>query len=96
MSVIRSARLFAGNHKLPRAIQIRQLDACFRADLHRVQTWRLAAHGVDSGRKNCDVLTIANQPAKKPFRDWAATNITCADKEDAFHGSHRARDAERT
>jgi hypothetical protein len=45
---------------------------------------------VDTSRENFDVLTIANQTAKKPFRDRAATNITGADKEDAFHDSHGA------
>ncbi len=45
---------------------------------------------MDTGRNNFDVLTIANQTTKKPFRDRAATNIACADKEDAFHGSHGA------
>jgi hypothetical protein len=42
---------------------------------------------VDTSRENFDVLAIANQTAKKPFRDRAATNITCADKKDAFHDS---------
>jgi hypothetical protein len=70
--------------------QIADVCAFFRTDLYRVQTWRLAAHRVDAGRKNFDVLAIANQTTKKPFRDRAATNITCADKEDAFHGSHGA------
>src|SRR5437870_1140335 len=51
---------------------------------------RLTAHCMDTGRNNFDVLTIANQTTKKPFRDRASTNITCADKEDAFHGSHGA------
>jgi hypothetical protein len=64
--------------------------AFFFADLHRVKTWRLAAHGMHAGRKNFDVLTVPEQMAKKPFCDWAATNIAGADKEDAFHGSQGA------
>ena len=72
------------------AAQVADVYAFIRADLHRVKTWRLAAHGVDTGRFNFDVVTIANQTAKKPFRDRAAANIACADKEDAFHGSRGA------
>jgi hypothetical protein len=60
------------------------------ADLHRVETWRLAAHGVHAGRKNFDVSTVTKQTAKKPFRDGTATNIAGADKEYAFHGSRGA------
>jgi len=45
---------------------------------------------VDTSRKNFDVLTIANQTTKEAFRDRAAANITCANKEDAFHGSRGA------
>ena len=67
--------------------QLADVYAFFRANLYRVETWRLAAHRVYTGRENVYVLTIANQTTKKPFRDRAATNITCADKEDAFHGS---------
>jgi hypothetical protein len=70
--------------------QVADVCAFFRADLYRVQAWRLSAYGVDAGRKNFDVFTVANHTTKKPFRDGAATNITCADKEDAFHGSHGA------
>jgi hypothetical protein len=43
-----------------------------------------------AGRKNFDVSTVTKQTAKKPFRDWAATNIAGADKEDAFHVSGAA------
>src|SRR6266436_7044082 len=72
------------------APQIADVCSFFRAHLYRVKAWRLTANCVDTSRENFDVLTIANQTAKKPFRDRAATNITCADKEDAFHGSHGA------
>jgi len=58
--------------------------------LHRVKTWRLTAHGMHAGRKNFDVVTVPEQTAKKPFCDWAATNIAGADKEDAFHVSDGA------
>src|SRR5947199_2358067 len=69
------------------APQIAYVCAFFRAHLYRIKAWRLTAYVVDTSRENFDVLTIANQTAKKPFRDRAATNITCADKEDAFHDS---------
>jgi len=66
------------------------------ADLHRVKTWRLAADGMHARRKNFDVSTVTKQTAKKPFRDWAATNIAGTDKEDAFHvsGAASARHAQ--
>jgi hypothetical protein len=40
-----------------------------------------------------NVLPIAGQAAKKPFRDRAPTNVACADKENVFHGSERAANA---
>jgi hypothetical protein len=60
------------------------------ADLHRIETWRLAAHRMHTGRNNFDILTVPKQTAKKPFRDRTAANIACADKEDAFHVSDGA------
>ena len=60
------------------------------ADLHRVKTWRLSAHGMHASRKNFDVATVTKQTTKKPFRDGTATNIASADKEYAFHGSRDA------
>src|SRR5262249_30380008 len=57
------------------------------ADLNRVKTRRLAAHGMHACRKNFDVFAVPEQTAKKPFRDWAATDIAGADKEYAFHVS---------
>ncbi len=72
------------------AAQVADVCAFFGADLYRLQARRLTAHCVDTSRENFDVLTIANQATKKTLRDRTATNITCADKEDAFHGSHGA------
>jgi hypothetical protein len=40
---------------------------------------------VHTSRNNFDVLSVPQQTAKKPFRNRAAADITCADKEDAFH-----------
>ena len=40
--------------------QVADVHAFFRANLHRVETRRLAAHCVDTGRKNFDAFTIAN------------------------------------
>jgi hypothetical protein len=45
---------------------------------------------VYTGRNNFDVLSVPKQTAKKPFRNRAAADITCADKEDAFHNSESA------
>jgi hypothetical protein len=70
--------------------QIANVDACFCADFDRIKTWWLAAHGVHTGRNNFDVFSVPKHAAKKPFRDRAAADITCADKEDAFHNSESA------
>jgi hypothetical protein len=45
---------------------------------------------VHTSRNNFDVLSVPKQTAKKPFRNRAAADITCADKEDAFHNSESA------
>jgi hypothetical protein len=63
------------------------------ADCYGVQAWRLAANGVHAGRCDFDVLPVASHAAKKPFRDRAPTNVSCADEEDVFHGSERAANA---
>jgi hypothetical protein len=65
--------------------KIGNVRACFCADFDRVETWRLAAYCVHTSRNNFDVLSVPQQTAKKPFRNRAAADITCADKEDAFH-----------
>ena len=75
------------------APQAADIGAFRRADLYRVQAWRLAANRVHAGRCDFDVLPIASKPPKKAFRDGAPTNIACADEEDAFHGSERAANA---
>jgi hypothetical protein len=72
------------------APQIADVCAFFCADLYGVKAWRLTMYCVDTGRENFNVLTIANQTAKKPFRNRTATYITCANKEDAFHDSRGA------
>ena len=67
------------------------------ANLHRVKTWRLAAHGVHTGRSHLDVFAITDQPPKQPFRNRTAANIAGANKEDAFHdGASALADALRT
>ena len=63
------------------------------ADFHGVQAWRLAANRVHAGGCDFDVLPVASQPAKKPFRDRAPTNVACADEKDVFHGSEHAANA---
>ena len=65
--------------------QIANVCAYFCADFNCIKTWRLAAHRVHTGRNNFDVLSVPKQTAKKPFRNRAAADITCTDKEDAFH-----------
>jgi hypothetical protein len=70
--------------------QIADVGAGFCANFDRVEAWRLTAHCVHTGRSNFDVLSVPKQTAKKPFRNRAAANITCADKEDAFHNSESA------
>src|SRR2546430_1739482 len=51
---------------------------------------RLTAHRVYTGRNNFDVFSVPKHAAKKSFRDRAAADITCTDKEDAFHNSESA------
>ena len=75
--------------------QAANVDACFCADFDRIEAWRLAAHCVHAGRNNFDVLSIPKQTAKKPFGDRAAADITCTDKEDAFHNSEGASERNR-
>src|SRR5437667_4434755 len=70
--------------------QIADVDPCFCADFDRIKTWRLAAHRVHTGRNNFDVLSVPKHTAKKPFRNRTAADITCTDKEDAFHSSESA------
>jgi hypothetical protein len=65
--------------------QIANVDTCFCADFDRIKTRRLAAYCVHSCRNNFDVLLVPKHAAKKPFRDRAAADITCTDKEDVFH-----------
>lgn len=43
-----------------------------------------------AGGGHFDVSPISEQTAKKPFRNRATTNVTCADKENVFHNSGRA------
>ena len=70
--------------------QIADVDPCFRTDFDRIKTWRLAAYRVHTGRNDFDVFSVPEHAAKKSFRDRAAADITCTDKEDAFHNSESA------
>ena len=69
---------------------IANIRACFRTDFDRVKTWRLATYCVHTSRNNFDVFSVAKQTAKEPFGNRATADITCADKEDAFHNSESA------
>jgi hypothetical protein len=56
-------------------------------NLDRIQTRRLPAHRMYASRGDFNVSSISEQTTKKPFRNRAAANVTCADKEDVFHDS---------
>ena len=77
------------------AAKTADVHAFLFADLHRIETWWLAAHGVHPSRGNFNVSPISKQTPKQPFRDGTAANVTCADKEDVFHdsGGASARDS---
>jgi hypothetical protein len=47
---------------------------------------------MNAGRSHFDVSPISEQTAEKPFRNRATTNVTGADKEDAFHDSSGSRE----
>jgi hypothetical protein len=72
------------------ATQIANVSACFCTDFNRIKAWWLAAHCVHTGRNYFDVLSVPKHSAKKAFRNRAAADITCTDKEDAFHNSESA------
>jgi hypothetical protein len=74
--------------------QVANIDAFNFANLDRVKTRRLPTNGVHTGGGDFDVFAIPNQPAKQTLRDWAATNISGANKENAFHGGRRACERE--
>jgi hypothetical protein len=46
----------------------------------------LAAHGMNSRRRDFDVLAVTEQTAKKALRHRAAANIPGTNEKDAFHG----------
>jgi hypothetical protein len=72
------------------AALIANVHAVRFTNLHGVKTWRLATDRVHTGRRDLNVLAVADQPAKQSLRNRAATNIASANKEDAFHGARRA------
>ena len=78
------------------AAQTTNVDAFITADFDRVKTWRLAAHRIDAGGGDRDVLAIAEKLTQKPFRNRTSANITRTNKEDAFHETRRARRAAAT
>src|SRR5438067_13220065 len=69
------------------AAKTADVHAFLFADLHGVETGRLAAHRVYTSRGNFDIFSVPKHLAKNPFRDGTAANVTCADKKDAFHDS---------
>ena len=72
------------------AAKTADVHAFLFADLHGVETGRLAAHRVHASRGNFDIFPVPKHLAKNPFRDGTAANVTCADKKDAFHDSDGA------
>src|SRR5205814_2683045 len=72
------------------AAKTTDVHAFLFADLHGVETGRLAAHRVHASRRNFDIFPVPKHLAKNPFRDATAANVTCADKKDAFHDSDGA------
>ena len=64
------------------------------ANLHGVKTRRLAANRVDTGGRDFNIFAISGQSTKQALGDGAATDIAGANKEDAFHGSVRAANAQ--
>jgi hypothetical protein len=63
------------------------------AHLYGVKTRRLPPHCVNSRGSDFDILAIANEPTKEPFRDGTAADIAGADEENAFHDRVRAAGA---
>jgi hypothetical protein len=76
------------------AAEIADVHTLLFTDLHRVETRRLAAHCVHSGRGHFDIFPVSKQSTKKPFRDGAAANISGTDKKDAFHDTSHASERE--
>jgi hypothetical protein len=75
------------------ATQTGDIRSLLRAHLNRVEAWGLATHSVHASGSNFDVFPVPDQSAKQPFCDRAAANVSCADEEDAFHGSQHAASA---
>jgi hypothetical protein len=75
------------------AAEIADVCAFLRTNFHGIHAWWLAANRVHASGCDFDVLAVASQSPKKPFCDWAPTNIPCADKKDVFHKSERAAGA---
>ena len=61
------------------------------ANLHGIQTRRLATDRMHARRSDLDVSTIPEQTAKQPLRDGTAANVSGTDKKDAFHNLRGAR-----
>ena len=73
------------------AAQIANISAFLRADFHGIHARGLATNRAYARRRDFDVLPIASQPTKKPFRNRTPTNVACADEEDIFHGRNAQR-----
>lgn len=65
--------------------QAAKIDPFVLADFDGVSARRLPADGMNPGRVHFNILAIFNESAEKPFRNGTATDISGADKKDAFH-----------
>src|ERR1043166_1064176 len=67
------------------AAQVANVYAFDFTHLHGIQTRRLAADCVNTGRRYFDVFAIAKQPPKQALGDRASADIARTNKENAFH-----------
>jgi hypothetical protein len=72
------------------ALQAGNISAFFRADLDCIEAGWLTAHRMHPCRDDFNILSVPQQMTKQPFCDGAAADITCTDKENAFHNSDGA------
>ena len=74
-----------GERLAPKAADV---YACLLGHLHGIKAWRLAVDCVNAGGRNFDIFAITDETSKEPFCDRTSANISCADKENAFHDWH--------
>ncbi len=75
------------------AAETGDVGAFLCAHLDGVETGGLSRNGMHTSGSDFDVFSVSNHSSEKPFCDWAATNVSCADEEDLFHSWERAANA---